>query len=576
MKLNPLEKIDKTKYPITFQISVILILLLGLITVIAPFLLLINISSFQLVFFLSLFFSMAVYFLLFKVNMPSIAIFSLTCILVFIVLYCIGQTIDTSYDGITYHKAAVGALANGWNPYVESIEDWAQQTETIKYMTQFGLWVDHYPKGVWYTSASFYSLTGNIESGKAYTALLMIASFGITNNFLIERHLKKWQSFSISILSVVNPITLSQFLSFYNDAYLMLSLFLIVVSLTNIYFSNNNISYIVLLFSLLICINIKFTAIVYAFFFCAAYLILIIFSQYKNKVNFKIIRKKATIIVICVIVLLIFSGPYVNNYKDHGNPLYPLAGKDSLDIVTSNTPTSYNSISEAEKFFYSTFSHAELFSNSTDLPKLKGLFEVQKNDIIYQIESTDLRVGGFGVFFGVILIISVFVIISSLLYFRKVHKKIFAVLALNSLVILSLLVILKGSWWARYTGYLYGIVIVSLIILFYIINKEFIKIKLLSIFTILFMCLILTNSLLFTPIYKIERSFEINSELHQLSELSQVSPLIMYFGINDYNNYWTGFMYNAMDKNIKFTTNDKNEVTLTPTAMNFIYYSTTK
>ena len=52
-------------------------------------------------------------------------------------------------------------------------------------------------------------------------------------------------------------------------------------------------------------------------------------------------------------VCIIGFNPYVTNTINNGNPLYPLAGKDKIDIMTPNTPASFRYDGQFEKLIKS-------------------------------------------------------------------------------------------------------------------------------------------------------------------------------------------------------------------------------
>ena len=75
--------------------------------------------------------------------------------------------VDRSYDGNYYHKAAIGGLANGWNPVYEGLMEFRQRTAfPIPVSVDDCLWADHYAKTSYFYAAPMYVLTGSIEAGK--------------------------------------------------------------------------------------------------------------------------------------------------------------------------------------------------------------------------------------------------------------------------------------------------------------------------------------------------------------------------------------------------------------------------
>ena len=100
-----------------------------------------------------------------------------------------GSIYDTTADGNTYHKLAIGALKNGWNPNYESSREFTIQKGNVFDVSDENinaLWVDHYAKATEIFASVIYAFTGNIESGKAYTILLMYITFGIIFSYLYK------------------------------------------------------------------------------------------------------------------------------------------------------------------------------------------------------------------------------------------------------------------------------------------------------------------------------------------------------------------------------------------------------
>jgi hypothetical protein len=93
--------------------------------------------------------------------------------------------------------------------------------------TYYNQWLDHYPKAPWIFGAVIYNLTGNIETGKVMHFMLMLAVFLSTYSFISSIPLHPWLCLLISGLLAVNPVSLSQSLSYYIDG-LVSSLFILL------------------------------------------------------------------------------------------------------------------------------------------------------------------------------------------------------------------------------------------------------------------------------------------------------------------------------------------------------------
>jgi hypothetical protein len=118
---------------------------------------------------------------------------------------------DASFDGQTYHAEAIIHLHNGWNPFYEFTPKDAA----------FADYLGFFSKGAWINAAAIYGLTGNIEQGKVFNTLLLIASFGISLSALSTfQTLSRRQVFLFSALLAFNPVSMCQQFTFYVDGQL--------------------------------------------------------------------------------------------------------------------------------------------------------------------------------------------------------------------------------------------------------------------------------------------------------------------------------------------------------------------
>ena len=99
-----------------------------------------------------------------KENYKKNSISIIIATIVFIIsILSVGRIYDSTADGNTYHKLAVGALKNGWNPLYD-------HNEAIK------SWSLHYPKFIWIYGANLYSTFGN----ESVVAVALQTGYAIT------------------------------------------------------------------------------------------------------------------------------------------------------------------------------------------------------------------------------------------------------------------------------------------------------------------------------------------------------------------------------------------------------------
>lgn len=379
-------------------------------------------------------------------------------VIVFLLIFINGKFYDLSWDGQWYHQEAIIKLQEGWNPiYDKPLNE-----------TPFGsgIWINHYTKGPWYFSASVYDLFGNIEYGKVANIILIAASFLLTYSLMLKLKISKFWSGIVAILAALNPVAANQIFSYYVDGQLA-SLFLIVLVL----FISNQISYsrtknLVIIFSLILMINIKFTALVYALIICTLPIIIelydLVFVQkvYSVKRLFYLVLKKKILysIILGFIfgVVIVGASSYIGNTIHNKNPFYPISGEGKVDIMTTNTPISLKDKLPIEQFYLSIFS--ESMNSITDDLKIKFPLRITTAewDVIW---AEDARIGGFGPLFGAIFILTSAGI---LLWYRSFKDKI----GLLVFLLISLSVMVNPEpWWARYIPQLWLIPILFVVLL---------------------------------------------------------------------------------------------------------------
>ena len=395
-----------------------------------------------------------------------ISSFILSIIIIFVVIFVNGKFYDINWDSNSYHKDAVGAMKNGWNPIYEDYIDFYKKSNYrdmnivgTEIKAAHGLWQTHYAKGIWYVDANFYFILNNIESAKVFNSIILYITLILSYNFLSRITKKKLLSVFIAILFAFSPTVITQLFSYYNDGSLYCSLLCLVFEFILFIKENRKIQLLTIFCLVVICSNIKFTGLAYALVFCGLLYLTYVFFN-KNKLN-KII--KPTIIFglsLVVGVMVVGANPYITNFISKGNPLYPLAGKNKVDIVSYNQPWSFSNKTTIEKFNYSIFSKvANINQKSKNDLELKLPFTVYSSELD-SLSRSDLRISGFGVYFSGIFVISLLVLLIAAIKEPKDNKyMIFSSLFVS---IILLIFAISESWWARYTPYVYFIPLMAL------------------------------------------------------------------------------------------------------------------
>jgi hypothetical protein len=302
--------------------------------------------------------------------------------------------LDTTYDGQTYHLEAIMNLVNGWNP----IHPESSLVDT-------SLWTSiHYPKASWYAASNMIVYFNSIEIGKTYNLLLLFSSFFISLATLKEVFNFKYPLATfLAVLISLNPISGNQFLSFYLDgqiASLIIILFGFFLLFLKSYPKNILLASMSLVFISLI--NLKFPSLVFAVIFCAGF---VLFYLWKN--DFKNIIKLPLLFGIVFLIGSFFIGysPYFVNTFEYAHPFYPLNEVHLLE--GGNQADNFNGTNRFYKLFHSLFSYQGCVVGEEST--------ILKNPIIQGVMQTykfpDTRIGGFGPYFGLIVLFSIFLVL---------------------------------------------------------------------------------------------------------------------------------------------------------------------
>lgn len=398
----------------------------------------------------------------------------LTIFLIIAAIFIATVTIDASYDGIAYHKPAVGALKNGWNPVYESVNDFnISDKNPVKLVNnKYSMWVDHYAKASWFYGANIYKLTNNIESGKSLAWIITLVLFMLSFSYFILKFSNK-KSLVLALLVAANPIGLTQLFSYYNDGISGNLLFILIILLTILLDRGVRVSkklvYSLLFMTIVIVINVKFTSFAYAGIYCLTYLLAIIIIK-KYRVHIKEVVVVGVLSLLLGIMIVGLS-TYPKNIIQHKNPFYPLIGANNVDIITSNQPANFNGMNNLKKMFISNFSETDNISEAAGRnPKLKIPFTFNKNEL-NNLSLVDARIGGYGVWFSGALIVSFFVLLYGLLNdIKSKNLNRFILIYIPLIPTAILILFMSDVWWARYFPQLYLLPMIALIVLF--INKS--------------------------------------------------------------------------------------------------------
>lgn len=311
--------------------------------------------------------------------------------------YLLSKTYDVSWDGQWYHQDAIIQLAKGWNPF------YASSNPNLS-ISESDLWIHHYPQASWIVQANIFQLGGSIQATKLLHLILSMACFGMAYVVLSELlSINAFASLLFSVCIAFNPITYSQFFSFYVDGQTAMGLSIYILLL--IYLSNkpSRIYYLLLSAVFIYIANIKFTNVVYLSVFNLFFYGLI---NYKQK--FEVVKRNTLFFIALYLVGIVCIGysSYTRNTLENGNPFYPLLGKNNVGEIVKNIPLSANfkNQNRFENFIDASFAYPE-YARDPDSSRFRMPFTAVSYDEYYR---TDVELSGFGARWSEILIISLF------------------------------------------------------------------------------------------------------------------------------------------------------------------------
>ncbi len=448
-----------------------------------------------------------------KVEVKNIILYYISFILISLLLGALANKIwDFTVDGRWYHSEAIVRMTGGWNPI------YAKQGNVDR-------WSYYYSKATWYFAVAAGKFLGAHEKSKIYTMLFEIIVILVSVPFFKSFLNKKSYILPLigAIVMALNPINWAQRFTFYQDAVLGLSIVLMVMILYFIwkdkYDEYRKTNLFVLFMIAAFLANIKFTGLVFASFILFVFLITEFYRNGKEKG--KAFLKYCIVSFVIITVVLGFS-PYVKNTIEHKNPFYPLIGKDSVDIMTSNTPASLRDMNYVKKFVKSLLIVPDNDLNKYQSVDLTKLLETDDKKVYAQ---PDQRIKGYGILSFIILPLSMLL---SAFYIVKgkntdgsnniENKRYFTVVVIQYCMIA---LASREIWWARYLSYYWLIPAWTTVI--FLAEKD----KIAKYLGTLMLCAICINSIHYVymsvPI-QIELSNEVKTMVDVMEEKWNMTP----------------------------------------------------
>jgi hypothetical protein len=373
---------------------------------------------------------------------------------------------DVSFDGQWYHQETIARLKQGWNPYLKELsvpkktgvpdprDAWclgphidpvknANGDEPVLYIKYVSL--NYFVKGVEITQTAIYALTKKIETGKAINVICLLASLFLTVSALYK--MGRWKTgkiWLIVLLFCMNPVTIYQLTSFCVDGLMYSMLLSLIAVFILIYLEKNK--YALFLFGLLvmICVNIKFTTVVYAGLFCACF-----FAYLLIKRNTELVKKFLVAGIISFLIGFIFIGfhPYMTSLIKYNTPFHGLDETRNVNALIK--PEYFYDKNRFTDFLISY--NARTYDSAAKGGSLKTIlkvpFSINKAELLSSNEA-EVKLAGFGPFFSGALLVSLILLAVLAIYHYRERPFGIALFGFGFLFISIFMV--PDPWWARF------------------------------------------------------------------------------------------------------------------------------
>lgn len=357
-----------------------------------------------------------------------------------------GVVHDFSADGQTYHQQAIIALLEKWNP-----------TLAPHYSGPYSIWISHYAKAPWILSASLVDMTGNIEAGKALAGMFAFSAGFLTYAALIRiAAIRPRLAVMAAILIALNPVVAYQIQTYYVDG-LVASIVTIAALLgLQLATNSNSAARLGLICSLIVGINLKFTA--GPFIFVVLALLFVWSLRVKRVAEARTLAR--AFFAGTMLAAIVGFNPYVTNFMDHGHPFYPLAGHGKVDILSDHVGSEFLGHNRFYKGGLSLIAESDSSMHTnvapgTEMFRAKWPGVVTAGELKTFFSSTDARAGGFGPWASLIFIMATVYLIA--IHVRPQHvlgSEHFAPFVMVIGLLLSGF-LMPEFWWARYAPQLW-------------------------------------------------------------------------------------------------------------------------
>ncbi len=382
---------------------------------------------------------------------------------------------DVSWDGNSIHKPIAGLLANGWNPFRQTLDAFANGTDFLPYNPNWAEFqIDMQPKAAHLIAAAFYAFTGSIEAGKLFNLAGMAACVCILAPMIrdtVRIHFSV--ALLISALVCANPIALAQVLTFYTDGFTFQ--LLTVTASALLYAALRPEGRFALparaaaFAALCLAVNTAQMAVWLCAMYCLVYYLVrvVAIAQTGAPVPERRRQRKRLLIflaaaAVCALVVL-GAGTYGVNLVRHGNPFYGMPGGGPGDQkLNAWMSIPVQNLSKAGQFFASLFAPASTGLFERVSLKVPFSFGAQE----WSLSALDTNVGGWGPFFSGIFLLSVAVIFTAAYRLAKRRTRRGKYLVMIVFIVILPVFLLPYLYSARYYQQPFWLALGALVCLF--------------------------------------------------------------------------------------------------------------
>ncbi|MBN1778504.1 MAG: hypothetical protein JW811_10345 [Clostridiales bacterium] len=322
--------------------------------------------------------------------------------------------------------------------------------------------------------AGFHAFTGNIACGKVFNIAGMAAAICILGPMVRDAFkIGGFAAFVAALLAVVNPITLGQALTYCDDGFVFQMIAVAAAALAYLAYKPEGryagIAKAAAFIAVCLAVNIKAAAVplcaMLCLFYCLARVIAVAQSgaphEERTRQYWWLFLYFLAMAVAALCVLGATS--YMLNFVRYGNPLHGMLGSAPAGRLPGPvTSPGIHRLPLFAQFFVSLFSPISGGPFADIAPKIPFTFTIQE----FNLQTPGASVGGWGIMFSGIFLVSLIIIIRSICVLGKRRAREAKFLLVTLLAVFLPVFFIPGLFSARYYPQLFWLPLAALLCLF--------------------------------------------------------------------------------------------------------------